>query len=462
MRRTLTLTALAVFVSPIFIMVVAICLSAYGGNAKNSELFSTLLSVSFAGLAWLVAVLILRREFRLRFLFLLTMTIVLIILINYLHFYFLFSPLAGVSSSADLSNVNFSGDLAIQSLAVSRFIDYVANEGWVYAIFGDYYRGFNNPGVPVLFGSMYIAFGEYGSVAIPWSVLAQGMSGLVAGLLAMRIGATQRNSEYVALLVVLMPGFLVIPPLYRDKFIVLLILMSVLIAISAHRANIIFVAFMIAVCSLFLFSLRAVYFFLPSIFFLFSIYYFNESGKQRYAITLIFAGFLAFFLFFVFDYLAGDFFNRFGDSLSSEESNFSILQPFKSMGPLVYYPVAAIFSLLSPMPWWQVTSPTILSYQVFTYMQTAFSLVVIGCAFDAFIHKKSKKYQLFFSFCFMVIFGLALFGSKNLGSGYFQIAIPLLIIANIAFILDKWKSSFLWVIGVLVSSHFVLFVKDLL
>ena len=86
---------------------------------------------------------------------------------------------------------------------------------------------FNNVGVPVLYSTLFGAFGACLTVGIPWSAVATGTSGLLVVSIGDLLRFDRADSVFAALVTASLPTYLVTPPLYRDDFIVLLVLLAV-------------------------------------------------------------------------------------------------------------------------------------------------------------------------------------------------------------------------------------------
>ena len=143
------------------------------------------------------------------------------------------------------------------------------------------------------------------------------------------------------------------------------------------------------------------------------------------------------------------------------EGSYAILAPFKDLGPLVFLPAAAVFLLLTPMPWWQDIAPSLLCYQVFSYAQTLYTLTTITALFLAFREKKLlAEIAVLVSF-FATLFLLALLGGYALAAGYAQVGLPFLVLASIRYLRHRAGQCFAVATAVVVLAHVVLLLKSL-
>ncbi len=396
------------------------------------------------------------------FFWLLTILILVKIIANFFHFYYIFAPLAEIDSSGSLSHANYTGDLSVIYNSGMLFIQAYDEGGWFYAIFGDYYRGMNNPGVTVLYGALFNIFGAYGTVAVSWSVIYSAFTSLLIGLIGLVQNLPVKLCRTAMLLVFFMPGYFIYPPLYRDNFIIFLLVLSVYTVILISQGKKFLPGIAIVLESILLFSLRRVYLIIPPIFCIIAVYSNSKSRDRlmKYSIILCIVlliamlaewNYVSFYLVSIFD--------RFGGGLASEQTNFSILMPFKSLGAIFFYPVAAIFSLLAPMPWWQSVSPSILAYQVFFYLQTWFFWTIIIALIYSWKLRLITSGGKFLITIWLTMFFLAVFGSLNLAAGYIQIATPLLILPCVEFLHNNKIKCILYSFSIIFIVHLLLLIK---
>jgi hypothetical protein len=141
-----------------------------------------------------------------------------------------------------------------------------------------------------------------------------------------------------------------------------------------------------------------------------------------------------------------------------------------SMGPILAYPLGAIFALLTPMPWWQEVEPSLLSYQVFSYAQSWYGLMFIvslatavwdmGPSGVARAEGSGGKEQLNVMLAFYAIpFALALVGALALQPNYFQIALPFLICSAPPTLVRYWKPAIVGSGLIIGLAHLALLVK---
>lgn len=372
---------------------------------------------------------------------LLTVLVLVRLCANYTHFYLIFAPLANIGSSNELAHADFTGDLGVQYNAALVFVDTLRTEGWLYALFGDYYRAINNPGVSIVFGTLMSSFGEYGTVAIPWLVVYSGFSALMFGLVARGMGLGAKLSTRVIVLVFMMPVFYISPPLYRDIFIIFLLGLTAYTALELRSSSVLMIAPFLIGESLLLFSLRLVYLLLPAAYASIALFLNTPLNWRVASRWLVFAILGAVVVTAGWGFIGNEFthfLDRSGDALESDQAAFSILAPFKAMGPLAFYPAASVFAVLAPMPWWQPIEPSLLSYQVFSYAQTWYGLTIIIATYRSWKRRLLPEGGSLMITYYLIIFYLAIFGSLNFGFGYFQIALPFLIVASIRYLSRNW------------------------
>lgn len=435
----------------------------FNHGLEASEFISNIYSFFLALTCWGVAGWFLfLRIFGKKFFLFLSALVLLRILANYFHFYLVFAPLAGINSSVALPDADFLGDLgAIYKSAIVYTNAYEMN-GLFHAVFGDYDRSINNPGVGIIYGGLFSAFGAYATVAIPWTVIYSAFASLLVGLLGLFQKLPVNLCRSVVLLVFFMPGFFIFPPIYRDNFIIFLLELSAYTAILMPRGNIFLYGIGLILVSILLFSMRQTYVFIPVIFLGVSLYYSykcdNRINSRRIVLSVIVLVFISLLVYvsLLFSSITS-YIVKFSFSASSQsESTFRILAPFKSLGPLVFYPAATVFSLLAPMPWWQSIPPTLLSYQIFSYPQTLYGLTALVALFYSYKRKMVPTGGSILVVYFLVIFFVALLGSPNLGYSYFQIGYPFVLLVSVRYLSISWKKCLAISTLIIVLAHTVL------
>jgi hypothetical protein len=114
--------------------------------------------------------------------------------------------------------------------------------------------------------------------------------------------------------------------------------------------------------------------------------------------------------------------------VTAEKVDYRTLSRFKEVGAVLFYPAAAAFSVLAPMPWWQEAPPALLSYQVFAYAQTWYALTAMVACFYAFRSGAVPPGGTIVVMFSGVLFIMGVVGSLNFGSLYFQVALPFVLL----------------------------------
>ena len=437
-------------------------LAAFSAGQRTSEPIANIISSLCALACWGIAGWFLfAKIFGKRFFLILTALILLRIIANLAHFYFVFGPLAGIESSDALPYADFPGDLGAIFISAILFIDKFQESGIWNAIVGDYYRGINNAGVAVIFGGLFSAFGAYGTVAIPWTVIYSAFASLLIGLIGLSLRLPVSLCRSAILLVFFMPGFFIFPPIYRDNFVIYLLALSAYTAILTVRGSLLIHWMALLLESILLYSLRRVYLIIPSIFGIVAMNL-NSRSKNRISTRGIVFGILVLLSIVVsWKYLSSDI-NQFSGLFAlvvKQKDTYPILSPFLPLGPFFFFPAAAIFALLAPMPWWQAAQASLLSYQVFFYAQAWYALTVLVALFYSFKRKLMPTGGLILVTFFMVIFFIALFGSPNFGASYFQIGFPFVLLASIRYLSVNWKKCLAISTVIFALAHVALLVR---
>lgn len=328
-----------------------------------------------------------------------------------------------------------------------------------HAIFGDYYRAINNPGVGIIYGGLFSIFGAYGTVAIPWTVIYSAFASLLIGLIGFSQRLPVKLCRTAMLLVFFMPGFFIFPPIYRDNFIVFLLVLSAYTAILAPRGNIVLHSAAISLESILLFSLRTAYLPIPFIFGGVAVYMYSVSSTGVTGRRMVFAGITLLAIVVAWAFLSQYLelsFDRLGAASESSDREFSTLMAFKQLGPLIYYPAAAIFTLLAPMPWWQSVTPSLLSYQIFSYAQTWYGLTALIALYYSYRRNWLQPGASILVIFFLIVFLLVLLGSLNFSALYFQIALPFVLLASVRYLSTNWGKCFLMSTSIIALVHALL------
>jgi len=253
----------------------------------------------------------------------------------------------------------------------------------------------------------------------------------------------------------------VFPPVYRDNFMVYLLALSGYTALILRHENILLIVVVVVVESILLYSLRGAYLFVPATFCVVAL-----TMQARRKMTLALRGVaLAVLLIPVFIVSRGYLeqhidasVGRFA-SASRVEATYPILAPFQKGGPLLFIPAAAVFLLLTPMPWWQNISPTLLSYQVFSYGQTWYALTAIVALVILIRRGMISTEAAIATAFFVVLFLLTLLGAEELAPAYVQIGIPFAILASIGSLKERTGRCFAISTAIIVVAHTILLFK---
>lgn len=432
-------------------------------NGDSAEVNGTILSTLVALMCWFSSGWFLTvRAFGRRFFGVLTLLLLVRITANLIHFYCVFAPLAGIDSSSALPEADFSGDLGAIYNSATIFADAYETRGLYYALVGDYYRGINNPGVGVIYGGLFSAFGRFASVAIPWTVLYSAFGALLIGF----IGSVQQLPvglcRTTVIMIFCMPGFFIFPPVYRDNYILFLLALTAYSSILLTSSNLLLVSVVLAGESILLLGLRMVYVFIPFAFGGVVTFLNAQRGSRAFNRKILFGVIAICAILLSWNFLAPY------RELSSagftaegqvQESGFAILAPFKARGFLIYYPAAAVFSLLAPMPWWQPLPPALMSYQVFSYAQTWYSLTAFVALVYSYRLEMTSQWRTTLVLFYSIIFSLALFGSFNFNSAYTQIATPFIVLSSIRYNSSNWKTCFALSTSIILIVHFILLIR---
>jgi hypothetical protein len=457
LRKTLLATLLAPF--GILLLVSQLPLEPPVGEFA-ANLYSASLALGCWWLAWRI---LFSKVFGRRLFLTLTLLVILRLVLNLGHFYLVFAPLVGIESSADLPRADFAGDLGAIFNSALMFLDKYRDAGAFHAVFGDYYRSINNPGVAILYGWLFSIFGTFATTAVPWAIVYSGFAALVVGLIGLSLAVPARYCRAAVLLAFVMPGILVFPPIYRDNFTVYLLMLTGYSAFGFRRERVLLTVAVVVVESILLYSLRTAYLFVPLTFY--GIVLILQSRREvGFAMRGVAFALLLIPVLLVSSSYLGE---QASESLSrlsvppQGDTGYPILTPFSNLGPLVFFPAAAVFLLLTPMPWWQDVPAPQLSYQVFSYAQTLYMLTTIAALVLVFREKKVLTETTILLSFFVMLFLLALLGTRALAAGYAQIGLPFLVLASIRYLRDRAGQCFSVATAVVVLAHLVLWIKSL-
>jgi hypothetical protein len=325
-------------------------------------------------------------------------------------------PLEAIPPS-DLSGDYFS----IQTAALqfdSRWVD----AGLWDALFGDYYRAINNPGVGAVFGLLFRAFGAYPACAAPWNSLAMVWAGLAVFSICQMVGLDRRACIGAMLMTALMPAFILHLPIYRDQFMILLIVLMTYGVFAVWQRYSVVSGLVVIASSVLLASLREGFLMAPG-WVLGALLLSRLLPRTRLvalAFPLAIAAAAPFLL-----------------SLFPEAIEHASLAPVGLPGALGQLlgssglfssPGRTVYLLLTPMPWYQLPALGVLAYQVFDYPQTVLSLGLLAAAFLGFPESVRNRDRYALLLAALIFLEVAAVGSA-LHQRYYQVALPLLIVA---------------------------------
>lgn len=438
-----------------YLMISILSVVALDRNGEISELGGVALSTVVATALWLLVQAISKFAiYGRKFVFLVNAILALKIVLGLLHFYLLFAPAAGITSAGDSRHVNFSGDFSPIFFSAQTFMSQRESSGLLGAIFFDYYRAINNPGVGVVYGLLFGSFGEYATVAVPWNALAMGFAAMALGAIGTLLKIPLNFVKTAIVLTLLMPSFLIGVPVYRDQFMILLILLTTFASLHAAMRKSLTSVLVCLLSGLLLASFRLIYVALPII-------ALGSALSGRYLIrtqkriTVGSAVAVMGAILVIVYYLKGVIGIWFDISMLREVHYGSLNTLLGVGGGFLNYIGRGGFILLTPMPWWQGVDLPLLVYQVFDYGQTFLSLMVFAalfCNFRRILEQKTMIPLLAIGF-FIFLFAVA---GSELHQRYAQVALPLLILSTATILRYNWLK---WVFSstlIITASHFLL------
>jgi len=344
------------------------------------------------------------------------------------YFYFLFLPVTGFKFLNRTTGAPSIDVLAIHTSAVI-FLQQLRAHGTYTALFGEYYRSFNNPGVAVFYGLLYKTFGAYPGVAIPWNVLWMGLAGLIVASLCHQLSYPSATTKLCVYLTLLMPSFLVLNPLYRDQLMLLLILLIVYGSATLLQKNSLLTMIAISLASALLTSLRLSFLaFLAVTMTAYSL----STGITRWWRVAIFGTFgigIIFVLAHFFGLMATmSASEHFGADFHSKAHLLFGNNPFSNL----------IFVLLTPFPWYQDPGAGLLVYQFMDYPQVFLGLCILSAAAIGIREIMQAPLSRFLALTFFLYLLIASV-SSGLHQRYVQIAMPLMIIPAGHMLVTKWR-----------------------
>jgi hypothetical protein len=432
--------------------VAAILLFALDGE-NNSETEGVAISILVASIAWATFCFGLARRMDVRTRRVISVILATKVIAGLLFFYFVYAPVSEISSSDQLEIGKDQADSRAIDIAARVFERERASDGLPQALWGDYYRAINNSGVGVTYGVLYDAFGPYCTAAIPWHAFAMGIAALILVELGLILQAEVVVARRSAIVTLLMPTFFVGAPLYRDQFMIMLILLVVLSIISAMNGR--WHGWIVAiVATLLLQTLRRPYIIMPL----------SASAAwmgQRMISTrvrlrdnvTILTGFLASLAaIIVLSTVIGS--HSEGQSLLARlaESDNRDAATVRVGGG---YVGAFIFMLLTPIPWYQKVTPVLLSLQVFDYAQTLLFLTTLAALFFRPVENMRTQPATVALFAGILLFVSAVV-APDLAQRYGQIGLPLLLLGVMPSLTRNWLRCGVVSATVIALAHIVL------
>lgn len=402
--------------------------------------------------------------------------IILEILINYIFIYNYLLPRLNIYSTEQLY---FFGDTG---LIHDRIIKY-----HFYDQFSSLKESkknlLNNPGVLFIYDLFYSVFGKYPSVTVPWTALVTSFYSYLSFLISKKILNDTKPSLFVPILIFFLPSYFVYPLLYRDHYLILLILFTTYLIIQNYKFLSFRNFFYMFLLSFLFFFLRKIYVILPITFYIIYNFYYQKSYRRNLVIFLILS-IIIFIIIFAFNknYILANSYERnivlvefFKKNLTLDFLNYIVLQVVfanREGGALISlteqlnipfnYFFRIIYLLLSPFPWYQKIDYPYGFYQILIYVQIFISLIIYIKIFSGIIKKQLSDLSIIFLLFFLVIFILAIFGSLQFSFLYISIGLPLLIISITKTIKDKLFISCIFSFFLIVMIHVAYYFANLL
>jgi hypothetical protein len=420
----------------------------------NSETDGVAISILVATTVWTTFCFGIARKIDLRTRRIVSALLVVKVIAGLLFFYFVYAPLSDISSSDQLAFGNYQADSRAIDLAARVFQRERENGGLFEALWGDYYRAINNSGVGVAYGVLYDAFGPYCTATIPWHAFAMGIAALMLVELGLVLEADLVGARRSAIVMLLMPTFFIGAPLYRDQFMLMLILLIVLSVVTAMKGS--WQGWIVAIiATLALQPLRTAYIIMPLI------AYAAWMGHRLTATELKFrdnvamlAGFLASLASIIAIATVMSTNSEVGQNLLtrlSEGENRDAATVRVGGG----YAGAFVFMLLTPMPWYQKVNPVTLSLQVFDYPQTLLFLTTLAALLFRTSESIRTRPTAVALFAGGLIFASAVV-APDLAQRYGQIALPLLLLGVMPSLVKNWLKCGVVAAAVIALAHIAL------
>ena len=421
---------------------------------NNSEAEGVAISILVASVVWATFCFIIARQIDVRTRRAISVILAIKVIVGLLFFYFVYAPASDISSSDQLAIGNYQSDSKGIDYAARVFDSERASSGLSQALWGDYYRAINNDGVGVAYGVLYGAFGPYCTATIPWHAFAMGLAALILVELGLLLEADIVVARRSAIVTLLMPTFFVGAPLYRDQFMIMLILLIVLSIIVAMKGR--WHGWMVAIIATFVLqTLRTPYVVMPLIVFAAWMgYRIISTGVRLRDNVTVFTGFLASLAsIIVLSTMIGTHLEIGEDLLTrlTETANRDEVAARVGGG----YMGAFIFILLAPMPWYQNVSPVLLSLQVFDYAQTFLFLTTLAALLirPAEIMRTRPTAVALISGILILVSAVV---APDLAQRYGQIGMPLLLLGVMPSLMNNWLRCGVVAGTVIALAHIVL------
>jgi len=421
--RAETKTSPMLFLLVVILIMGVLCVLPKG--EVYSEPFAVAYSSFVALIVWLIVLSILcRNEANRAVCRSLNILLLFKVVFSFLYYYLVFTYFNSFDFGKDVIEI-FSGvDVEAVHFCAVKCTRELRSHGLWYSIFGDYYRSINNPGISVVYGILYSTFDAYPAVAIPWNTVAMGLAAFLVVAICQHAGFSRGSTLCAMYLTVLMPSFFMLNPLYRDQFMIMLILMIVfsIVYMWTYRSFVSLIPFFFS--SICLAFLRVPFATAPVAILAISIFTFAYKRRERNILALCVLGTLCIFLYTRSDFLL--------DSIRLQE------QPNVGGHAVLFFGDnligRSLYILLTPMPWYQKINLGLLTYQIVDYPQTVLSLTVLSAVWYNRRHVIKQQVQLFLCAAFLVFLTGAAIGSM-LAQRYLQIALPLVIIPASPFLI---------------------------
>lgn len=413
-----------------------------------------MLSTCFASILFVISMVLLRvTRLEMGAVGFLALLYALKVVLSLLYYDFAYLPALGISDEAMLGGTDFTADVFRIYDAAVLFDDYREKYGVYHAIFGDYYRQINNPGVGVYFGLLFGAFGRFPRVAIPWNCLAMTWAMLLIGALGSLLRVDRRATKLAMRLTFFMPSFFAYVPLYRDQLMIYLILLCAYSLLYAVRRRC-----MLSLVSGFavgypLMVLRGAFVLAP-VWSLCSILMDRVIPRTRGWLLCVLLANVAISNAVGPLLVSWDEAQQVSGQVGQDAGGGVIGTVIGTLGPLSSLGRLA-FMLLTPMPWYQDVEVALLVTQVFDYIQTLLSLTaIVAVVRDTTVVSSPKGIAA--PIYMFLMYTLAVLGGSTMAQRYIQIALPLLILPAAPQLLRDWPRCLYSAVIIVIVAHLLL------